>query len=35
VIATVYRLATAGGDALFAALGELMRRSARLDFLTR
>ena len=34
VVATVYRLVTAGGDALFAALGELVRRSARLTFLT-
>jgi hypothetical protein len=29
VVATIYRLVTAGGDALFAALGELVRRSAR------
>jgi hypothetical protein len=34
-VATVYRLVTAGGDALFAALGELVRRSARLTFLTQ
>jgi hypothetical protein len=34
VIATLYRLVTAGGDVLFAALGELVRRSARLTFLT-
>ena len=34
VIATIYRLVTAGGDTLFAALGELVRRSARLRFLT-
>jgi hypothetical protein len=34
MIATIYRLVTAGGDALFAALGELVRRSARLTFLT-
>jgi hypothetical protein len=33
VIATIYRLVTAGGDALFAVLGELARRSARLRFL--
>ena len=35
VIAAIYRLVTAGGDALFAALGGLVRRSARLTFLTR
>ena len=34
VIAAIYRLVTAGGDALFAALGGLVRRSARLTFLT-
>jgi hypothetical protein len=33
VVATIYRLVTAGGDALFAALGELVRRSARLTLL--
>jgi hypothetical protein len=32
-IATIYRLVTAGGDALFALLGELVRRSARLTLL--
>jgi glycosyltransferase 2 family protein len=31
VVATIYRLVTAGGDTLFAALGELVRRSARLS----
>ncbi len=33
-VAAIYRLVTAGGDALFAALGGLVRRSVRLTFLT-
>jgi hypothetical protein len=35
LVATIYRWVTAGGDALFAAPGELVRRSARLTFLAR